>query len=227
MAIVQQNSGNSGTGQATSANVTLPSNTTPDNTLFIAIMVVGGTNVTAAGFTQDKEATFTGTAARLRLFRKTAVTESSWTVDFGGTNSSFDWYAWEEDGLDPNPVDVSAATNGGSSSVTTRSTGTTAQTAQPAALAVALGGSTTSAGAGAGVTFSGQTNGFAAGEVHDGKSAHTTNRNASMYVARKELAARQTVETTATQSASQLFGALVVVYRKLTIAPVVRSVVIF
>jgi hypothetical protein len=207
---VQENSGVVTTA-GTSCVVSLPSGTTAGNTLVVFLTSLSG--VTApAGFVEDE-----GPVINLTAFRKSevAASETSWTFTTG-INSLFAWYVVELSGLAPvEPLDASADSGGAFGSTSnggTRSTGTTALNASLNTVVFAAF-SAQQTPAGTTESWSGYTNNFE--ELAD--VSPNVDGAYQLAVARKFVTGTtgqfESTATLATSQASQLTGALIVVYR--------------
>jgi len=209
--IVQETFASSGSTTADTYTVTLSSDTAADNQLFIVVSS-RATVATPSGFTLDKSQVNNNAHY---VFRKTSVAEtSSWTIDPGGSNQTA-WWVAEISGLDTSPFDVAAST-GSSSGVTSRSTGTTATTAQADEWLLASSGGL--AAANPPPTMDSWTNSFTIQGT--AASSVTSGDNTRIGVALRDVTATGDYETTVTYSSSLSSTAIIATYKVAAVAAV-------
>jgi len=202
--IVQENSGNTGTGTPTTTDASLASGTTAGNTLLILVSC-DATVATPSVFTKAREQ---GNYSGHFLFRKPATAgETTWTLT-PSVGASLSWYALEHSGLASNPLDVTTS-QGTSSGVSSQSTGTTATTAQADVLVLASIG--TSIGSGGTNSVSSWSNSFA--ERADTVTTKPSGANVGVAAAVLYPAAVGTYETTGTLAGTSQATGIIAVYK--------------
>ena len=210
-AIVQQASGNTGTGTPTSIDPTLASNDTVGNWL-ILIVTSDATVSTPSGWALDKSQV---NSAGHYVYRKaTTGSDATWNIPVNSASSC--WWVAEISGLDDTtPFDESAST-GGVSGTTSRSTGTTGTTdTADEYLIGSASQSTTGTPTGPGSW----TNSFVQ-QAYDNttKGAGT---NVSVMVATLVVSSTGTYETTAEDFSSAASTGIIVTYRVTGVAEAV------
>ena len=204
VAIVQQASGNTGTGTPSSIDPTLASNDTSGNDL-ILIVASDATMSTPSGWTLDKSQV---NNAGHYVFRK-ATTGSDDTWNIPVNNASTVWWIAEISGLDTSPFDVAAST-GSSTQVTSRSTGTTATTAQ--ADEYLIGSVSQSSPTITPTAPTGWTNSHVAQGTYQ-STTKGTGTNVALTVADRTVTSTGAYETTASGMSSSATTGIIVTYK--------------
>lgn len=205
-ALVQSNSGNTGTTAPSSVTVTLPAVTSADNRLVLCI-VSDSTVATPAGWLlEESQVQFAGQY----VFRKRGDGGQSWVIPTAAVSTS--WVILELSGIhwvDPVAAVVSA---GSVSGVTVRSTGVTDETVAAVGGIAVASWATTKPGTSAIATLDGYTNSFT--EVADTSTTRTVSGvNVGIAVATLAVTADAAFESTATISDNAVTTAILIVYR--------------
>lgn len=208
MAIVQQNSGNTGSAAPSSVDATLGAATTAGSGRYVIIIVSSDATVnTPSGFSVDRSQV---NNAGHYVFRKSAAnSETTWTITPTSAAATC-WWVAEISGLDASSPLDQVQSQGTGSSGTTQSTGTTGTTTQATELAIAsfsssVANQTT-------VTGSGYTNSFVEqADTFTNRAGAAT--DVGLAVATKDLSATGTQECTVTWSVAVDRTGIMVTYK--------------
>ncbi len=193
VAIVQEDTGTSGTSPQPDYTATLAGDTVAGNQVFLCVISTA-TVVTPSGFSLDRAQV---NALGCYIYRKASSAEAaSWLFNPGGSNAAV-WWVAEVSGLETSPLDQVIST-GATSGNSSRSTGTTGTTVQANEWLLSLAGLV--AAADPANTVDSWTESFV--QHANSVTTETSGNNISADIALRTVSATATYETTGSWTAS-------------------------